>query len=141
MTCIKSKHREIWNVHFQLLYIIEGTIFFRLWDTPQTFQCNFSKLTNWKLSQNTRLYGAATIFGDLHLNYNNTLSNEADYSHLPVWTKAKKVTYFDQKQKNYTYQTKKHFFSKAANNKGICFCSINKSAGLAAAYWLRYMHR
>ena len=39
---------------------------------------NFSKLTNWKLSQITKLHGAAAIFGDVHLNYNNMLSNDAD---------------------------------------------------------------
>ena len=50
--------------------------------------------------------------------------------------KQHKVTY-----KNHPYQNKKQLFSKAANTKGIRFCSINKSALLVAAYWHRCMHR
>ena len=60
----------------------------------------------------TRRYGETAIFGDVHPNYNNMLSNDADYGHSPIWTKAKKVTSFDQKRQNHTCQHKKHCFLK-----------------------------
>ena len=42
------------------------------------FQHDFFKFANWKLSQSTRLWGTAGIFDNVHLNYNNMLSNNAD---------------------------------------------------------------
>ena len=82
-----------------------------LYDAPQTFQHDFSKLTNWKLSQNTQIQGTASIFGHVHLNFNN--NPLSDYSLLPMWIKLKKFqTYFYQKQKNHTYQHKKYCFLK-----------------------------
>ena len=45
------------------------------------------------------------MFGYAPFNYNKTISNEADYGHSPMWTKAKKSH----------LSTQKAFFSNAAN--------------------------
>ena len=58
------------------------------------------------------------------------LSNDADYGHSPMWTKAKKITYrilhtvLLLKAKKSQLSTQKAWFSKAVHTWGIHFCSI-----------------
>ena len=44
MTCIKSKHGAIWNVYFQLLYIIKGTVD---WRSMKFTQLHVKIFQNW----------------------------------------------------------------------------------------------
>ena len=77
----------------------------------QTFLHDFSKLANWKLSQNIQIQGAVSIFGYVHLNFNN--NPLSDYSLPPMWTKVKKAqTYFLSKARKSHLPTQKALFSK-----------------------------
>ena len=106
VTILQAQVLTHWSYH--IFSVIRCPL---LYDAPQTFQHDFSKLTNWKLSQNTQIQGTASIFGHVHLNFNN--NPLSDYSLLPMWIKLKKFqTYFYQKQKNHTYQHKKYCFLK-----------------------------
>ena len=50
----------------------------------------------------------------VHLNYNNTLSNDADYGYSLMGMKMQKVTYFNQKRIK-QHLTQKALFSEAVN--------------------------
>ena len=55
------------------------------------------------------------MFRFVHLNYNNTLSNNADYGYSLMGMKMQKVTYFNQKRIKQHLLTKKTLFSEAVN--------------------------
>ena len=52
------------------------------------------------------------IFGDVHFNYDNVLSNDTDYDNSP---EVKKVTYFDLKAQKSHLSRQMALFSKAVN--------------------------
>ena len=61
------------------------------------------------------------MFRFVHLNYNNTLSNNADYGYSLMGMKMQKVTYFNQKRIKQHLLTQKALFSEAVNTKEIRF--------------------
>ena len=112
---------KVANMFRQPSVLIEtpDTPYFSVIRRAPNFSLNFSKLTNWKSSQNTRLWGATTIFGDVHTNYNNTLSKKCLLQPFSL-----NCTYVNKSEKGYIFwskvrksllSTQTALFSKAAN--------------------------
>ena len=98
-SAVCSLQSTVCVLHWPIFSVIRHTC---LSDAPQTLQRSFSKLTNWKLNQNVRR--SHDFLAMFTLTTTKSFPTTLVYGHSPMWTKAKKVTYFDQKQKNPTYR-------------------------------------
>ena len=102
---VRSLQSAVCVLHWPIFSVIRHTC---LSDAPQTLQRSFSKLTNWKLNQNVRR--SHDFLAMFTLTTTKSFPTTLVYGHSPMWTKAKKVTYFDQKQKNPTYRCQMNYF-------------------------------